>query len=272
MNHPYKTLIMKHTCIILFGLLILIAGSSCNRYYYKPNGVNAPLFTDGGQVHLNVAGSIGGNGGDYDYEGTRYVFDLQGSVSPIKHLGIIANYSTYGYTPDNPDVMNGNVDGKAHLLEFGVGGYYAKGNKFKMVADCYVGYGTGQIRSDVDMRLKRFFIQPGIGVRSPAFDAAFNLRLISATYDHFNAKGMSNDYLMQQNLINSSGRRIDNTNYAFVEPSFTVRTGYKFLKVQLQMVFAQEITSVPWDYNPSRYTVGLYFSVEDAIAEAMKGR
>ena len=263
---------MKHTCIILFGLLMLIAGSSCNRYYYKPNGVNAPLFTDGGQVHLNVAGSIGGNGGDYDYEGTRYVFDLQGSVSPIKHLGIIANYSTYGYTPDNPDVMNGNVDGKAHLLEFGVGGYYAKGNKFKMVADCYVGYGTGQIRSDVDMRLKRFFIQPGIGVRSPAFDAAFNLRLISATYDHFNAKGMSNDYLMQQNLINSSGRRIDNTNYAFVEPSFTVRTGYKFLKVQLQMVFAQEITSVPWDYNPSRYTVGLYFSVEDAIAEAMKGR
>ncbi|HRO44525.1 hypothetical protein [Agriterribacter sp.] len=263
---------MKHKYILFFSLIALAVCSSCNRYYYKPNGVNAPLFTDGGQAHLNVAGSIGGNGGDYDYEGTRYVFDLQGSVSPVKHLGIIANYSTYDYTPDNPDAINGNVDGKAHLLEFGVGGYYAKGNKFKMVADCYVGYGTGQIRSDVDMRLKRFFIQPGIGVRSPAFDAAFNLRLVSAKYDHFNAKGMSNDYLLQQNLINSSGRRIDNTNYAFVEPSFTVRTGYKFLKVQLQTVFAQEITSVPWDYSPARYTVGLYFSLEDAIAEAMKGR
>lgn len=122
------------------------------------------------------------------------------------------------------------------------------------------------------MRINRFFIQPGIGVHSPVFDAAFNLRLVSAKYSHFNAKGMSNGYLMQQDLINSSGRRIDNTNYAFAEPSFTLRTGYKFLKVQLQMVFAREITSVPWNYNPSRYTVGLYFSLEDAIAEAMSGR
>lgn len=263
---------MKFRQLFFYCAAILLTGSSCNRYYYKPNGVNTPLFTDAGQAHLNVAGSIGGNSGDYDYEGTRYVFDLQASVSPVKHLGVIANYSTYGYTPDNPAAANGNVDGKAHLLEFGVGGYYAKGNTFKMVADCYVGYGAGQIRSDVDMRIKRFFIQPGIGVRSPAFDAAFNLRLVNARYSNFNAKGMSDDYLMQQNLVNSSGRRIDNTSYAFAEPSFTVRTGYKFIKVQLQMVFAQEITSVPWDYNPSRYTVGLYFSLEDAIAEAMKGR
>ncbi len=270
MYHPHKTFDMKQKYTLFFSLVMVIACSSCNRYYYKPNGVNAPLFTDGGQAHLNVAGSIGGNSGDY--KGTRYVFDLQGSVSPVKHLGIIANYSTYGYTPDNPDAMNGNVDGKAHLLEFGVGGYYAKGKKFKMVTDCYVGYGGGQIRSDVDMRMKRFFIQPGIGVRSPAFDAVFNLRFINLRYDNFNAKGMSNDYLLQQNLVNSSGRRIDNTTYTFFEPSFTVRAGYKFIKAQLQMVFAQEITGVPWHYNPSRYTVGLYFSLEDAIAEAMNGR
>ncbi|HRP55968.1 hypothetical protein [Agriterribacter sp.] len=263
---------MKSRQLFFYCAATLLACSSCTRYYYKPNAVNAPLFTDGGQAHLNVAGSIGGNSGDDDYEGTRYVFDLQASVSPVKHLGIIANYSTYGYTPDNPDAVNGNVDGKAHLLEFGIGGYYAKGNTFKMVTDCYVGYGAGQIRSDVDMRIKRFFIQPGIGVRSPAFDAVFNLRFVNLNYDNFNAKGRSNDYLLQKDLINNSGRRIDNTSYAFVEPSFTIRTGYKFIKAQLQMVFAQEITSVPWHYNPSRYTVGLYFSLEDAIAEAMKGR
>lgn len=263
---------MKYKLSFLYCAAVLLACSSCNRYYYKPNAVNTPLFTDAGQAHLNVAGSIGSNTSDYDDDGTSYVFDLQASVSPVKHLGIIANYSTYGYTPDNPNVSTGNVDGKAHLLEFGMGGYYAKGNRFKMVADCYVGYGTGQIRSDVDMRINRFFIQPGIGVHSPVFDAAFNLRLVSAKYSNFNAKGMSNEYLMQQKLINSSGRRIDNTTYAFVEPSFTVRTGYRFIKAQLQLVLAQEMTSVPWHYNPARYTVGLYFSLEDAIAEAMSGR
>lgn len=263
---------MKSTQLFLYGVVMLFVCSSCSRYYYRPNGVNTPLFTDKGQAHLNVAGSIGSVDGDNDYEGTRHVFDLQASVSPVKHIGIIANYSTYGYTPDNPDVENGNVDGRAHLLELGVGGYYAKGNRFKLVADCYAGYGAGRIRSDVNMHINRFFLQPGIGVRSPVFDAAFNLRLVSLRYNHFDAKGRSAEYLMAKNLINSSGRRIDNTNYIFAEPSFTVRTGYKFIKAQLQLVFAQEMTSVPWEYNPSRYTVGLYFSLEDAIAEAMKSR
>lgn len=210
--------------------------------------------------------------GDYDYSGTRYVFDLQGSISPIKHLGIIANYSTVKYVPDNPDYGSGNVDAKAQFFEFGAGGYFAKGKKFKMVMDCYAGYGFGQINSDIDIRLHRLFLQPGIGVRSPAFDAAFNLRLVNVRYNSLDTKGRSDDYLLQQNLINTGGRRIDNTNYGFVEPSFTIRTGYQFIKVQLQMVFSEEMTSVPWDYSPYRYTVGLYFSLEDAIAAAKRNR
>ena len=262
---------MSRKLTFLYLTAALFACSSCSRYYYRPNAVNTPLLTDAGQAHLNIAGSIGSTTDDFEDDGTSYLFDLQASVSPIKHLGIIANYSTYKYTPDNPDAINGNVDGKAHLLEFGVGGYYAKGNKFKMVVDCYAGYGGGQIRSDVDMRINRFFIQPGIWVRAPFFDAAFNLRLVSAKYSSFDGKGMSYDYLLSQGLINDNGqRRIDNTRYAFAEPSFTVRTGYKFLKAQLQMVFAQEISSVPWDYHPSRYTAGVYFSLEEAIAEARK--
>lgn len=266
---------MKFISALLILTAILIVGSSCNRYYYKPNGVNAPLFTDAGQAHLNVAGSIGGGNNidnDIEYSGTRYAFDLQGSVSPIKHLGIIANYSTTKYIADNPDFASGNVDSKSHFLEFGAGGYYAKGKKFKMVLDCYAGYGYGKITGDIDIRMNRIFLQPGIGLRSPAFDAAFNLRLVNVKYHHLDTKGRDNDYLLQQNLINSGGRRIDNTNYGFVEPSFTVRTGYKFLKVQLQMVIAEEMTSVQWHYSPYRYTVGLYFSLEDAIAEARNNR
>src|SRR5262249_34071577 len=151
-----------------FAIIIVIGGSSCHRYYYKPNAVNAPLFTDGGQGHINLGGSIGGSSKQYD--GNTYFFDAQGSVSPVNHLGIIANYSTYAYRPDDPDIAGGNVNAHAHLLEAGVGGYYAKGRKFKMVADGYVGYGGGLINSDVNMRVHRFFVQPGIGVRSPGFD------------------------------------------------------------------------------------------------------
>ena len=250
----------------LIPILFVVACSSCSRYYYKPNAVNTPLFTEGGQAHLNVAGSFGGVSDEYD--GNTSFVDLQGSVSPVNHLGIIANYSTYSFRPDQPDAANGNVDGKAHLLEAGVGGYYAKGKKFKLVVDGYVGYGGGNIKSDVDMKVKRFFVQPGIGVHSPWFDAAFNLRISNVKYTDFNAKGRSIDYLQQQNLITSEGRRIDNNSYTFAEPSFTIRGGYKFAKIQLQMVLAQDLSNTRWNYNAARFSAGFYFSLEDVLEKS----
>lgn len=254
---------MNTRSFLLAFAIVLVGTSSCSRYYYRPNAVNTPLFTDRGQAHVNIAGSIGSLESEYDDNDFRYVFDLQTSYSPIPHLGIIANYSTYGFIPDNPDESSGNVDGKAHLLELGVGGYYAKGKRFKMVVEGYAGYGMGRIRSDVDMNIGRLFIQPGIGVTSPVFDAAFNLRITNPTYSRFDAKGRENDYLRDQNLIDARGRRIDQTNYFFAEPSFTVRTGYKFLKAQMQVVFAEEMSPVSWEYNKARYTVGAYLSLEE---------
>jgi len=247
----------------LYALFILSGCSSCSRYYYKPNAVNTPLFTEGGQAHLNAAASFG-SVNDENKGNTSFV-DLQGSVSPVNHLGIIANYSTYSYTADQPDAESGNVDGRAHILEAGAGGYYAKGKKFKMVVDGYVGYGGGMIKSDVDMKLRRLFFQPGIGVHSPSFDAAFNLRISNVKYSDFNAKGRSNDYLIQQNLLTSDGVRIDDKSYTFAEPSFTIRAGYRFAKVQLQMVLAQDITTVRWHYNAARFSAGFYFSLEDML-------
>ena len=250
----------------LFPILIIVACSSCSRYYYKPNAVNTPLFTDGGQAHLNAAASFGGVSDEYD--GNTTFVDLQGSVSPVNHLGIIANYSTYSYRPESADPANGNVRAKAHLLEGGIGGYYAKGKKFKMVVDGYVGYGGGNIQSDVDMKVNRFFVQPGIGVRSPWFDASFNLRISNVKYSDFNAKGRDLDYLHQQNLISSEGRRIDAGTYTFAEPSFTIRTGYKFAKVQLQMVLAQDVSNAAWNYNAARFSAGIYFSLEELFENA----
>ncbi|MGN6492881.1 MAG: hypothetical protein ACTHLE_12855 [Agriterribacter sp.] len=253
----------------LFLLFVVVALSSCSRYYYRPNAVNTPLFTEGGQARLNAAGSIG-SVNDHDYDGNTYFFNAQAAVSPINHLGIIANYSNFSYSTDNIDETNGNVNARAHLLEGGIGGYYAKGKKFKMVVDGYVGYGGGKIHSDVDMRMRRYFFQPGIGVRSPWFDAAFNLRIANVKYLDFDSKGRSNDYLMQRNLVNDNGVRIDNRTYTFAEPAFTIRTGYKFAKAQFQVVFAQEMENVPWRYNGASFSAGISFSVEEAFKKAAK--
>ncbi|HEY4156237.1 MAG TPA: hypothetical protein VGM24_12440 [Puia sp.] len=252
--------------ILLSLLSAALLTVSCNRYYYKPNAINTPLFTGGGQAHLNLAGSVGNPDNGKNSEGNTYFFDIQGSVSPVNHLAFIANYSTYSYRVNNPDILSGHVDASAHLLEGGIGGYYAShGRKVQFVSDLFVGYGGGPVRSDVDMNASRFFIQPGIGMHSPWVDAAFNLRFSVLKFSDFNSKGRDDDYLLDAKLIDGYGRRIDQRTYSFAEPGITLRAGYKFAKVQLQMVLANEISNVAWRYNAARFTAGFYFSLEDAL-------
>lgn len=113
------------------------------------------------------------------------------------------------------------------------------------------------------MDAKRFFIQPGIGMHSPLVYTTFNLRFNVLSFSGFNANGMNNNYLVEQKLIDGSGRRIDNRTYRFAEPGIIIRAGYKFAKVQLQMMLANEMSQVGWNYNPARFTAGIYFSFED---------
>lgn len=257
----------------LLSLLIVpaIAFTSCTRYYYKPNGVNTPLFTDGGQAHIGLGGSTG----DGDGAGTTNFFDVQASVSPIRHLGIIGNYSTYAFNPDNPDPVSGNVQARAQLIEGGVGGYYALGQKkVKMVVDLYGGVGTGSIRSDVNLDVTRLFLQPGIGMHSPWVDAAFNMRFSRVMYNNLNDNGRGQNYLVNKQLIDqyNGNRRIDQGGYSFFEPTITVRAGYKFAKAQFQMVLSHAVNNVPWHYNGSRFTAGFYLSIEDIIEAAQNNR
>ncbi|RYE22948.1 MAG: hypothetical protein EOP51_11930 [Sphingobacteriales bacterium] len=255
-------------------LLLLAAASlfatSCNRYYYKPNAVNTPLFTDGGQAHLNAAGSIG----DGDGAGKTSFFDLQASYSPIKYLGIIGNYSTYSFTPDNYNFYSGNVAAKAHLVEAGIGGYYPVGDKkFKMVVEMYAGGGVGRLNSDVNMDVTKLFLQPGIGVTSPWFDAAFNMRVSNINYSNLDDNGRGDNYLLDRNLIDpNNNRHIDDGTFTFLEPSITVRVGYKFAKAQFQSVFSNSTSTFPWRYNGARFTAGFYFSLEGVIDAARENR
>jgi len=102
-------------------------------------------------------------------------------------------------------------------------------------------------------------------VRSPYFDAAFNLRISTVNYSNFDANGHDQQYLTDHDLIDGSGTRIDAKTYTFMEPAFTIRGGYKFLKLQMQAVLAQEMQLTSWHYNGFMYTLGIYFSLEDAL-------
>ena len=257
---------MKNIFFLSALAFVLLFSASCNRYYYKPNAVNAPMFTDGNQFHVAGAGMIRTDEDDIN-DGNSYFFDVQAAYSPIKHLGIIANYSTWAFRPNTINFASGNVDADAHLAEVGVGGYLVAGQKkAKLVGDLYVGGGGGNLRSDVDMKVRRLFLQPGIGMRHAVVDVGFNLRISNVKYMDLDDNGRGMAYLQDKRLYDiNRNRRIDEGSYFFLEPAVTVRTGYKFIKAQFQWGFANEVSTIPWNYNGARFTIGLHFSLEDAL-------
>jgi len=192
--------------------------------------------------------------------------NTQASYSPVNHLGIIGGYSTYSYKATDADVSSGNVNAAAHLAELGAGYYCVrKVGKIKFVGDIYGGAGGGKLQSDVDMNFVRSFIQPGIGLRTAYFELSFSYRFTDIKYYNLNANGHDSGYLAQQNLVYGNGRTITNTSYVFAEPAITLRGGYKFIKIQTQLVTIHPVSYVPWQYNNSQFNIGLTFELEDLV-------
>lgn len=248
---------------------------ACNRYYYQPNSVNAPALSDAGDVHVVANGSFGSDQINDTKSRTR-VLNLQAAASPINHLGIIGGYTSYNYhIRQNPDPAEGKVNADAHLWEIGLGGYFTAAESrrgMKLVTDIYAGMGSGALNSDISAKATRYFLQPGIGIKGPYFDAFFNLRFTGVKYRDFNALGRDDQYLKDKNLISYEGKRIDGQTYAFVEPGFTVRGGYKFIKCQMQLTLCQALSNVDWNYNEALFTVGIYFGLEDLLRMAASGQ
>ncbi|MBE8712999.1 hypothetical protein [Sphingobacterium hungaricum] len=250
----------KPASILPILVLLLISISSCNRYYYQPNAVNAPMLSNRNDAKILVSGNGGvgtSSSGDYSSE----VINLQASYSPLKYVGLMGNYANYRYDTYEEVPEDGEVDAHANLLEGGIGGYYPiilneKG--FKLVADTYVGYGAGKLNSDVKMNFDRIFIQPGINLTTPFFDAGFAARISGIKYSDFNSNGMLQFYVEQQGLQDITSKR-----HFFFEPAITLRGGYKFVKGQLQVVRSASLNNLDWKYNDTMFTLGLFISIEE---------
>ncbi|MBA3829176.1 MAG: hypothetical protein H0X33_09595 [Taibaiella sp.] len=250
---------MKKNLILLLPTILFC---SCSTFYYKTNAVNTPMFTHGGQAHLSAGVGFGEN-----YGQSSSFADIQASYSPIDHVGILFNYSANSYT--NADYSsNGTTSNKyitnSDLTEGAIGGYIATTGRYKLVNELYAGAGHGNVYSFANLGFNRAFLQYGIGMRSRYIDAIFNMRFSDLTFTSFDPKGLTNSDLLRYKLIDYNGRRIDDGSAFFLEPSFTVRGGYRFIKAQLQLVFCAG-PSVHWGYSNSRYTAGIYFALEDLV-------
>ena len=250
--------------LILILLLIgcIFTQSSCSRYYYQPNSVNAPMLNEKGDLKLGIAGTSNKDNLDGNFTKSS-VMNFQAAYSPMKYLGVMANFSNYKHNINVEDKAEGDVDAHATLFEVGAGGYYPiflRKNGFGMVADNYIGFGGGKLNSDVRMNFNRLFIQPGIHLTHPFFDIGFSTRIAGIKYNDFNSNGMSAEYIQSQGLTNITDKR-----HYFIEPALTLRVGYKYAKFEMQLISSSSSNNLEWDYDGNIVTLGVHFSLEHAF-------
>lgn len=173
--------------------------------------------------------------------------EVSGAHAISNHVGVLANASwgigqlteTYALSSAKDSV---NEEGtRRHLVE--VGGGYFKPIGGQGVFEIYGGTGLGSVYNYYDtqklsysnVKFSRFFVQPGLGFKSPYFDLAFSLRLASVHYYSIRPYNMGEPAWRDANALQLLTQ---NRSYLLSEPALTVRAGNKGIKCQLQFGYS----------------------------------
>jgi hypothetical protein len=232
-------------------LLIISASfallSSCTTQMYVTNTVNVPLLKEKGEVKVNLTQT-----------------DAQLAVGLSKHWGVMVNGFYKSFDKDE-DYVNRGV-----LAEAGFG--YFKPFRNNLVLEAYTGVGMGTIEkkqtytsndnsvywASFNAQGARAFIQPSIGYGGRFFDVAFTPRMSFVKYTHFRAFAYTEEQLAEDYLDND---RLTDGFYMFGEPAFTVRAGYKFIKVQAQYGLTMNLSGKDIRHSSDFGSIGLVIDI-----------
>lgn len=210
---------MGNASVIGFFKILPVAVllTACGPALYLPNSINVPLLEKKGDFKL----STGIVGATRDFQ-----WDLQGSYAVTDHLAVMANSSRLDHPMADLKTYN-------HYLDGGLGGYFSKApNKYGVNVfrgELFVGYGKGRAQyvekngnyafGDFD----KFFLQPGIGVRTRNFDISLAARFSNVEFKDYGK--FENDHL-------STGGSFG---FGNSESVLTVGFGHKRVKFHIQI-------------------------------------
>lgn len=226
--------------------LLMIAAiplSSCH-YYYKPNVSNVPLFLE--KDEYRVAASV--SGGEY-----IKTLEVQGAYSITNHLAVMSNFM-YGYGGDKKKYNYG----RGRYLDAAIG-YYKPFGRSK-VFELYGGLGgcsqfhQYSISASSNLFFIKPFIQPSIGFTSKAFDIALSSRISRLSFHGIQDQSQGLDY--------GNVREISLNRTSFLmEPALTLRGGWKYTKLQLQLTGLINLKGLHLPFENHNASIGLYFAL-----------
>ena len=241
---------MKRQLVIITFFIFAILISSCSHYYYIQNIQNVPLFKEKNELCATMA--LGGG----DEVSTK---EVQAAYSITKNIAVMADFMS---------ASGGNVSsnnwGKGMYLD-GAVGYYKSLNDIG-VFEIYGGIGTSNQHHQystgnhndgtADLSFTKIFLQPSLGLTFKAFDIAISTRFSKLSFNKVDNQINLNNY----EIYNLDTIAL-NRNSFLIEPALTLRGGWKFIKLQLQFSYTNNLTHQNLKFENSNVSLGLYFTI-----------
>ena len=235
--------------------LALLAPLGACKAVYAPNIVSTPLLRERGELRATVD-----------------VRNLQLAYALTRHLGVMANgYHRSDANDPKPDEEK--QVGRGDLVELGVGWFTPLPAVHEWLQlEVYGGLGLGQVRHELtpaggttrhfEAQGTRAFLMPTLGVTRTYFDVALSARVVSVRYSDIETRNYTPDQL--------AGDRVDGLDertWFFLEPCVTLRVGYKWVKLQVQVGKSFKLNDAELNHDSGMTTIGLNLDLFRAFGD-----
>lgn len=258
--------------------MLMLAFASCSRqvHVYVPSPPNHPLLKEKGEFKGNVS-----------------LNNWQGAYAVSDNVAVMVNgqYVWRGIWSENDDYGDEDIIDKyvrGGVIEAGAGYFKPIGTSKRAVFDVYAGYGNGAFRTmddeftrdsvrmdhQLSTRFHKFFVQPGFGLSHKIVEVGISTRFSVLNFYNtgLGSKAFANDPGERENFLNMNGRTVP-----FVEPAFTFRVGYRYVKWQGQLMFSVPLvdeyysnTSMNKYYQNVGFTTGVSLNFGQWVADAKR--
>lgn len=197
--------------------------SACTPHFYQPKPLEPVLVTKKNQLKINAIANIDLNAVSIAY-------------SPKKALGIqlgIGSFHNKSFSTSNAGIETIYQNEYYFNPLIGVGYYNNISENFLL--EIYTGAGMYNYKNTAVSYLKsmktiNLFLQPSIAFVHNNLDAVFTLRI-----DDLNR----NKIKISDSVLSADDQKkykfLAYKNYLFIQPGFTVRAGFKYVKFQFQI-------------------------------------
>jgi hypothetical protein len=236
---------MKPSAIAWAAVCLLVVGSGC-KAVYAPNIAHTPLLREKGELRA-----------------TADVRNLQVAYALATHVGVMAN--AYFRSDDRTLDSGERQEGSGWLVEAAAGWFARTRQPRWLQVEVYAGIGNGHVEHEItspegdprsfEAEGIKLFLMPGMGWTSNYVDLGLSTRLVAVRYTGTKAIGYSDEQLEADEF-----KELDEQTFLFFEPAVTVRAGYKWIKLQLQI--GQSIKIAGGDVNRDKGMITLALNLD----------